>query len=238
MAALLGAAIGLGSSLLGSFGQRSAQRGAQRDARRLTAWENETNLQNWEYSKQLRDYEYNQSLRIYKKSVDIYGQQRRFNEDAAARSYEAEDRKYQEFLQSMGFQQQEALVSMLQQRGKAQNQVTTGRSMGRGMMDVLSQYGRNNAVMAENLLSFRRQNYFDRDQIRLQKQQADMDAFSRLGLAPQLPPTPPKPKPKPVAGGTSVNPLLTIGNSLMSAVTTGLEYASTRAPGTSFWTGR
>lgn len=229
MVAIPGAVIAGGISLLGGlFGnaqQSSAQRQARRDAQALAKYENETNLLNWEYAKKIRDFEYNQSLRIYSKSEEVYGKQLGFNQSAAARSYEAENRKMREYLQGLSFQKQDQFVQMLQARGKAQAGLTPGRSSQRLLGDVMSQYGRNNAILAENLLSAYKQQQSDLTDIGLQKQGADLAAYERLGLKPIKPPEPPKPLSKPAAGGTS-NPLLAIGGTIVNAIGAGFQYKS------------
>lgn len=224
MVAIPGAVVAGGISLLGGlFGnasQASAERRARRDASALANYENKTNLLNWEYAKQIRDFEYNQSLRIYDKSKEVYGKQLANNQTAASRSYEAENRKMREYLQSLAFQKQDGLIQMLQAQGKVQAGMTPGRSSQRLLGDVLSQYGRNNAVLAENLLSAYKQQQADVGDIALQKQNADLAAYERMGLKPLKPPEPPKPLSKPVAGGSS-NPLLAIGGTIVNAIGAG-----------------
>lgn len=216
----ISAGIGLVGSIFGGASQASAQRAARRDAEKLTDYENKTNILNWEYAKQLRDFEYNQALRIYDKSKDVYGQQLVYNREAASRSYEAENRKMDEYLQGLSFQKQDGFIQMLQARGKGDARGVSGRSSQRLANDVLSQYGRNNAVLAENLVSAKRQSDIDLQNITLQRTGADLAAYERLGLEPVKPPEPPKPLKKPVAGG-SANPLLSIGSSIASGLAQG-----------------
>lgn len=217
--------ISLLGGLLGNASQASKERAARRDAEALTNYENKTNLLNWEYAKQIRDFEYNQSLRIYDKSKEVYGKQLGYNQAAAARSYEAENRKMQEYLQGLAFQKQDSFIQMLKAQGTADAGLTPGQSSRRVAGDILSQYGRNNAILAENLISNVRQQRADIANISLQKQGADLAAYERLGLEPLRPPEPPKPLSKPVAGGSS-NPLLAIGGSIINAIGAGYQYKS------------
>jgi hypothetical protein len=216
----ISAGIGAVGSIFGAISQRKAQKAAARDAKALAEYENATNLQNWEYAKKERDFEFNQALRIYDKSKDVYGQQLTYNREAASRSYEAENRKMDEYLQGLSFQKQDSFIQMLQARGKADSRGVAGRSSQRLANDVLSQFGRNNAVLAENLVSSKRQADIDLQNIGLQKTGADLAAYERLGLEPVKGPEPPKPLQKPVAGG-SANPLLSIGSSLISGLAQG-----------------
>lgn len=216
----ISAGIGLIGGIFGAASQRKAQKQAQRDAKALAKYENETNLQNWEYSKQLRDFEYNQSLRIFDKSKEVYGKQLDFNRSAASRSYEAENRKMDEYLQGLSFQKQDSFIQMLQARGKVDALGISGRSKQRLGTDVLSQFGRNNAILAENLVSAKKQSDIDLENITLQKTGADLSAYQSLGLEPIKAPDPPKPLTKPVAGGSS-NPLLAIGSTIASSLAAG-----------------
>lgn len=222
---LISVGLGLVGGLFGAASNSSAQRAAQKDAKKLAAYENKTNLINWEYSKQLRDFEYNQALRIYGKSKEVYSQQLAYNQMAAARSYEAENRKMEEYLQGLAFQKQDGFIQMLQARGKVDASGTPGNSTKRVANSVLAQYGRNNAVLAENLVSAKKQYDIDLETISLQKTGADLSAYAQLGLEPIKPPDPPKPLKKPVAGG-SANPLLAIGSTVASSLLTGYQMSN------------
>ena len=212
--AVLGLGLGLVSSITGSAGQASAQKKASRDAAKLTDWENKTNELNWKYTNDVRDYEYNQSLRIYDKSKDVYGQQLGFNQSAASRSYTSEQAKMNEYLQGLAFNKQDMFVELLKAQGANDaSGRSSGKSSARLGLGMLSQFGRNNAVMAENLTSFRNQHNVEMSSVALQKRGADLDAFTRLGLKPEKGPMAPKPLTKPSAGG-SVNPALTIASGI------------------------
>lgn len=222
---LLGAAIGLGSSLLGSASQATQQREAREDAAKLAAYQDQTNEMNWQFAKDTREFEFNESLRIFGKSKEIYERQLSYNNDAASRSYAAESRKVDEYLQELAFKKQDMFVELLGQRGKAEASGRTGRSAFRLANVPLAAFGRDNAALAEGLVSRYRQFGVDNENIGFQKQGADNDAWSRLGLEPVRGPEPPKPLKVPVAsGGGGVNPLLMIGNAGLSAVTSGLNF--------------
>lgn len=219
----ISAGISLVGGLFGAASSSSAQSAARRDSQKLAEFEYKTNVRNWKYSKKTRRYEYKQALRIFRKSKDVYGRQLGLNQAAAARSYEAENRKLEEYLQGLSFQKQDGFIQMLQARGAATE--TAGQSSARLSNNILSQYGRNNAVLAENLISAYNQHEADLENINLQKQSADLEAFSRLGLMPQKPPEPPKPRKAPVGGG-SANPLLSIGSTIMQSVAAGYSAAN------------
>lgn len=227
----ISAGISLVGGLFGAGANRSAERQARRAARAQAEYTNKTNLQNWEYAKEIRDYEYNQSLRIYGKSKEVYQNQLGFNQSAAARSYESESRKMDEVLNSMAFQKQDLMIQLLQAQGKVSASGSArGRSATRLNNDVLAQFGRDNAVMAENLVSATRQHRSDLEDINLQKYGADLNAYAALGLEPIKPPEPPRPIPVPSTGGGGANPLLTIGSILTNAIGVGYSAGAPLSP--------
>ena len=152
------------------------------------------------------------------KSKDVYGQQLGYNQSAASRSYASEQAKMNEYLQGLAFNKQDMFVELLKAQGSlGSSGRASGRSSQRMNTSLLSQFGRNNAVMAESLTSFRNQHTVDMSSVALQKRGADLDAFTRLGLAPEKGPMAPKPLTKPSAGG-SVNPALTIASGIASSL--------------------
>ena len=215
---LIGPLLGLAGAAIGGSSEAKAANQAKKDAAKLTDWENKTNEINWKYSNDARDFEYNQALRIYDKSKDVYGQQLGFNQSAASRSYTSEQAKMNEYLQGLAFNKQDMFVELLKAQGANDaSGRSSGKSSARLGLGMLSQFGRNNAVMAENLTSFRNQHNVDMSSVALQKRGADLDAFTRLGLKPEKGPTAPKPLTKPTASGSS-NPALTIASGIASSL--------------------
>ena len=231
-AGLIGGGLSLVSSLFGIGGSKKAEAQAKKQAEEQAQYQNMTNLMNWMYAKQLRDFEYNENLRIYGKSQEVYAAQKQYNNDAASRSYEAESRKVDEYLQELAFKKQDMFVDMIGKRGQSDATGRSGRSAGRISNMTLSQYGRDNAVLAENLVSRHRQHGIDNANIGLQKVGADNEAYSRLGLAPNRVPDQPLPLPVPAGGGGGGgNSLLSIGSTAIGAVSAGLSFSGSGSTG-------
>lgn len=199
------------------------------------AWQDQTNLNDYKDQLAIRDFDYANQVRQYNESERIYGMQLGFNNMAAQQAQEAESRRYQEILTGMAFDQQDMLVKMLQEEGQAQASGVSGRSAGKLLASALASYGRNQAIMAENLVSAKRDSEGNRRQIRMDKYGADLNAESRRMLKPMLGPTPtaplklpratildplaPEKPPKPVKGVNTMpaNTGLSIANNFLNA---------------------
>ena len=218
------------------------------EANRDVSWrigENQVNRQNIENNAQyqdqtaqrdyqntlaIRDFDYSNQMRQFNESEKIYGLQLGFNNQAAQVAYEAENRKFQESLTGMAFEQQDMLVKMLQEEGQAQALGASGRSAGKVLASAMASYGRNQAIMAESLVSATKESRVSNRQIATEKYGADIAAESRRMLKPMKAPTPlaplampratlvdpraPVKPPKPIKGSTP---------SLLGAVATGLQ---------------
>lgn len=183
----------------------------------------------------IRDFEYGQQIRMFNESERIYGMQLGFNNMAAQQAQQAEERRYQEILTGMAFDQQDMLVKMLQEEGQVQASGVSGRSAGKVLASALASYGRNQAIMAESLVSATRDSDINRKQIELDKYGADLAAQARRMLKPMKGPAPsaplkmpratildplkPKRGPKPIRGVNTLpaNTGLSIASNFISA---------------------
>lgn len=194
-----------------------------------------TALRDYQYNLAIRDYDYKNQLRQYNESERIYGLQLGFNNQAAQMAMANEERRFNEIMTGMAFEQQDMLVKMLEQEGEIQARGTSGRSAAKSLSSALAGYGRNQAILAESLLSAQRESSASRRQIGLDKYGADLNAQSRRMLKPLLAPAPmaplkmpratildplkPKKPPKPIKG-TNTMPAssgLAIANSFVNS---------------------
>lgn len=180
----------------------------------------ETNRRNYAYDLAIRDYDYNNQVRQYNESERIYGLQRGFNVRAEIEAYAAEDRRMQEIVTGMAFDQQSMLVDLIQEEGKSIARGVAGRSAAKNLGSVVASYGRNQAILAESLVSANRDSDANRRKIALDRYQADLNAESRRMLQPLKAPAPmapltmpraklldpmkPKRGPKPIKGVNTV----------------------------------
>lgn len=189
----------------------------------------------------IRNFDYSNQARQYNESERIYGLQLGFNNQAAAVAFEAENRRFQEILTGMAFDQQDMLVKMLQEEGQVQAAGVSGRSAGKALASAMASYGRNQAVLAESLVSAEKESKVTMNQIATDKYGADLNAQSRRMLVPLRAPDPltplalpratlmdprmPSKPPAPIKGATG-STLGAVASGLQSDVSTALSIAS------------
>jgi hypothetical protein len=208
--------------------------------REVAKYQDATNQRDYAYSLAIRDYDFKNQQRQFNESERIYGLQLGFNNQAQSVAYEAENRRMQEILTGMAFEQQDMLVKMLQEEGQLQAMGTSGRSAGKALASAMASYGRNQAIMAESLVSANKESKVSRRQIDTEKYGADLAAQSRRMLQPLKAPAPfaplavprarlqmplkPKKGPKPIKGtntsGGALNILTSAANAGLSAYST------------------
>lgn len=152
-----------------------------------------TALRDYQYNLAIRDFDYKNQMRQFNESERIYGLQLGFNNQAAAVAHEAENRRFQEVLTGMAFDQQDMLVKMLQEEGQLQAAGVSGRSAGKTLASAMASYGRNQAILAESLVSATKETNVSRRSINTEKYGADLAAESRRMLKPLLAPAPAAP---------------------------------------------
>lgn len=166
---------------------------ARENEERLASWRDQTNEQDYQYRLKIQDFEYNQQVREFNKSEELYKMQRGFNAQAAAAAATAENRRLQEVFQEAAFDNQDLLVKMLQEEGNALARGVSGNSAGRVLQTAAASYGRNQAIVAESLVSAERQSKSNLRDIDLQRYGADLQAEGNRKLRPDRLPSIPKP---------------------------------------------
>ena len=183
------------------------------------AWRDATAQQDYRYQLAIADIQDRTNEAAYAKSLETYGLQRGFNNMAAASDYAAEQRKMQEAVTEMSFQNQDVTIQALQEAGNIQASGAAGRSAGKALHAVLAQAGRNQAILAESLVSANANLRQANNKIASDKFGADLNAWSNVmvkpikSARPDAPLSMPRPKlqmprrpgvaPKPTMGATS-----------------------------------
>ena len=159
----------------------------------LGAFKDATNLQDWQYNLKIQDFEYASQMKQYAKSEQIYGQQLTFNQMAQAAAKEAEYRKLEDAMKEMAFQNQDIVIKALQSEGVAAVKGQQGRSAEKMEQAEFAALGRNQAILAESLLSAKTDTRMALRKIANDKFGADLAAEANRMLRPDRLPQPPKP---------------------------------------------
>ena len=165
----------------------------KRNRRKEYDYQDDTNQLNYQYQLQIRDYEQNLAERQYQKSEQNYKKQLAFNNLAAARAYESENRRMQEIEIGDAFAKQDMLVQETQAVGQVAARGQAGRTAGKAMQAELAGIGRNLAIMEESMKSAYKQYNQNLQSISLQKYGADMNAEAARMLKPERLPEIPEP---------------------------------------------
>ena len=171
----------------------------KRNEETLAAWKDATNLQDWQYNLKIQDFEYASQMKQYAKSEQIYGQQLSYNKMAQAAAQEAEYRKLEDATKEIAFQNQDLVIKAVQAEGITAVKGQQGRSAEKAEQAEFASLGRNQAILAESLLSARADTDAAMRKIAADKFGADLAANAARMLQPDRLPTPPKPLATPMA---------------------------------------
>jgi hypothetical protein len=161
--------------------------------RRVSKWQDDTNKQDWKYNLKIQKHEYESQMRQYGKSNEIADQQLTFNAMAQKVANEAEYRKLEDSTKEIAFQNQDIIIKAVQAEGAAAVKGQQGRSADKAGQAELASLGRNQAILAESLLSARADTGAAMRKIATDRFGADLAANAARMLKPERLPKPPKP---------------------------------------------
>jgi hypothetical protein len=164
-----------------------------RNDKTVSAWKDATNRQDWEYNLKIQKQEYDSQKRQYNKSNEIADQQLTFNAMAQKVANEAEYRKLEDSTKEIAFQNQDLIIKAVQAEGAAAVKGQQGRSADKAGQAELASLGRNQAILAESLLSARADTEAAMKKVATDKFGADLAANAARMLKPERLPRPPKP---------------------------------------------
>ena len=173
--------------------QRKQWRYDKQNDERAAAYRDQTNLQDWQYQLKIQDHEYRSQMKQYAKSEQIYGQQLGFNKMAAEAAKEAEYRKLTDATNEIAFQNQDIVIKSMAMEGAAATKGQQGRSADKNVQSVFASLGRNQAILAESLLSAKADTAAAMKKIATDKYGADIAAQAARMLKPDRMPSPPQP---------------------------------------------
>jgi hypothetical protein len=159
----------------------------------LGAFKDATNLQDWQYQLKIQQAEYAQQLKQFAKSEQIYKQQLTFNQLAKDAAVEAEFRKLEDNTNELALQNQDIIIKSLQADGSTAAKGQVGRSADKMEQAEFASFGRNQAILAQSLISAQADARGAIKKIANDKFGADLAAEANRMLAPERPIAPPKP---------------------------------------------
>ena len=159
----------------------------------LASWKDATANQDWQYALKIQDFEYRSQLRQYQKSEQLYGQQLSYNKMAQQAAEEAERRRLEDAVNEIAFQNQDLVIKSLESEGAAAVKGQQGRSAAKGDQSVVAALGRNQAILAESLISAKGETEAAMKKIAADKYGADLAAQAARMLKPERAPSLPKP---------------------------------------------
>lgn len=172
---------------------------ARQNEKKLAEYKDKNNLRDYEYGLKIREFEYTQLMRQFEKSQELYGQQLSYNNMAAAAAKEAEMRRLEDATNEIAFQNQDIVIKAMEAEGAAAVKGQQGRSAGKSDQALLASLGRNQAILAESLLSAQGETDAALNKIASDKFGADIAAEAARMLKPKRTPKPKKPLKTPVA---------------------------------------
>ena len=176
----------MASGVMGSVGQHqsaSAQAAAQ----------NQAATSNYKYQLKVRERNWDREVHRYGRQLHQYDSAKQENSMAGQRAYSGAQRKLNSIYQQASFKQQANLVNLLKGSASGAAAGRTGRSAARLDNQIVGQFGRNQAIAAENLMgagfAYNRQV----EGIQREVDSSNKQAYEKVALAPQAGIAPPPP---------------------------------------------
>ncbi len=154
---------------------------------------NRSAASNYKYQMKVREQQWNRERLRYATQVSQYKETTAANQVAYSRAVADEQRRLNNAYKKAAFSNQNQLIQLTQQGGKMASAGAAGKSARRLDNDVVAAFGRNQAVMAENLMSAQTRFKSVGDSLGRELISANNRAFSDVAIAPEAGVAPPKP---------------------------------------------
>ena len=211
-------AVGLAGSVLGSVGQFASGSAA-------ASAQNRAAISQYKYQLKMRRLAWQDTRQQYATKLGQYGNQLAANTEAANIAYAGQQRKLNDIYKKAAFSQQAQLVQLTRGQGQMAAAGRLGKSAERLDLDMVRQFGRNQAIQAESLLSAQYGLQNANRGIRRELLSANNRAFSEVAVAPKPDVAPPRPT---MAQGPS--PLSLMGGLLSAGAQFGTDLANMPKP--------
>ena len=171
----------------------------KRNEDRIANYQDDLQKQRYNYDLMIRDREQASLDAQFLKSSDLYHGQTSLNARTAHNARTAELQKYEELQQEIAFENNDLLIDTIMAEGQVRARGQGGRSTSKLVQSIMADKGRNQAKMAETLLSGARNARSALGEINLDRESADLAAYAQKMLDPGELPGPLKPLPIPRA---------------------------------------
>lgn len=179
-------ALTVASGAMGAIGSHQSASAAARA-------QNEGAINSYKHQLKVREQNWNRERERYGHQIAQYKTQTLENDAAANRAYVSEQQRLNNIYKKAGFAQQDQLVKLAQSSGQVAASGRTGKSAQRLDTNVVSQFGRNQAIMAQSLLGAQTAYDTRTDAIRRQQISQQNQDFSNVAYAPKEGVAPPAP---------------------------------------------
>ena len=207
-------ALGIASMASGAIGAVGQYQSASAQA----SAQNAAATSNYEYQLKVRErnwdrerYRYNRGLTQYRKTTNQ-------NELAAQRAYSGEQIKLNNIYSQASFKQQANLVNLVKNTGNYAAKGMTGKTATRLDNEIVSQFGRNQAIAAESLVGAQEAYGRQTDSITRQLESDNNRAYEKVAVEPLEGIAPPPPVMTPGPSGLGL--LAGIGNAAIGGFQT------------------
>ena len=172
-----------------------------------------------------RGLRYRNQLSVYNRRLTEYDLGEDRAGEALARGYAQNQARLNEVYDAAAFSTQAGAIGELQARGRALASGRSGQSVDMVMQDSMAAYGRNQAILAANLLGAEERFNYDVDSLRRQYITNREQAFSNVATPPQ--PGLETPKPRFTQGPSALGLVADLGQAAVSGFST---YQDLKAP--------
>ena len=225
----------------------------QRNEGILAAFKDTNNLRNYQQSLKIHNYQHEQQKKLYDKSEALFGNALLLNEGQAQSAKASVLQQQKEIEQGYAFQNEDAIIEGIIQRGQLAAEGRQGRSAAKEQQSELASQGRQQAILTESLVSAGRNTRMQLKDIDKQHAAANLQAHAQRMLKPDKGPDPLVPLaavvpefdlpreledfdfgPQPLVG-VATTQVPSFGSVMLNAASSGLStYAATTAGGNTF----
>ena len=175
--------------------------GSHQSAQDQANYTNESNNRQYKHALMVREAKWYNQIANWNNQRTDYKKTLNSNNEAAGRAYASEQLRLNEMYQQAAFSNQDSLTKLLQLSGMSQASGQSGQSLKRNQDMHLAAYGRNNAVVAENLASAKNAMNLRNETTWHQQKGANNQAWNQVAMAPVQDIAPPVPVQAPGPSG-------------------------------------